>query len=361
MKKLRHRIVFITLCLIAQCIYGQYEITGRLTNYDSIWQNKIHLSLIEPNEKISDLSYNQIINSTSLDEQGNFMFSGINLPESNSIIRITLINEQASTLLFSHNPKNYLILIANNKSKINIIAEDFSKDPLKYKVSGDFLEENEKIKEFLLLISNKNKSNPYSKSEKSIKIISDNRSIKIREFCKTTKYPLVNIIALHHLNLDEDYPKNQLFYENLFKNLKLSDEKKSPYIKVLGEKIAVINYKQNYPKSWNSINYLVLVILSIIILCLIVYISYLKKKISNNVINLANEKHSPKDLIQLLTNREKEIFRLIIKEYQNKEIAKELHLEVSTIKTHLSKIYQKLQIKSRTQIKEIFSNVFDKD
>jgi DNA-binding NarL/FixJ family response regulator len=51
-----------------------------------------------------------------------------------------------------------------------------------------------------------------------------------------------------------------------------------------------------------------------------------------------------------LTRREREILQLVLKEYQNKEIADELHLETSTIKTHLSKIYRKLHVENRSQL-----------
>ena len=51
-----------------------------------------------------------------------------------------------------------------------------------------------------------------------------------------------------------------------------------------------------------------------------------------------------------LTNREKEIFKLICQGKNNKEIAKELYISLNTVKTHVRHIYDKLNVKSRLDI-----------
>ena len=50
-----------------------------------------------------------------------------------------------------------------------------------------------------------------------------------------------------------------------------------------------------------------------------------------------------------LTNREFEVLNLITRGLSNAEIAKELSLSQSTIKTHASNLYSKLDVKRRTQ------------
>jgi len=50
-----------------------------------------------------------------------------------------------------------------------------------------------------------------------------------------------------------------------------------------------------------------------------------------------------------LNNREYEVLLLLAKGYSNAEIAEKLFLSVSTIKTHVSNLYFKMQVKSRTQ------------
>lgn len=50
-----------------------------------------------------------------------------------------------------------------------------------------------------------------------------------------------------------------------------------------------------------------------------------------------------------LTNREYEILELITKGYSNTDIANELFVSLSTIKTHTSNLYTKMGVKRRTQ------------
>jgi DNA-binding NarL/FixJ family response regulator len=50
-----------------------------------------------------------------------------------------------------------------------------------------------------------------------------------------------------------------------------------------------------------------------------------------------------------LTTREKEILELIAQGYTNKEIASHIQVEVSTVRTHIEHIYEKLHVHCRTQ------------
>ncbi|WP_019417029.1 response regulator transcription factor [Anoxybacillus sp. ST70] len=54
--------------------------------------------------------------------------------------------------------------------------------------------------------------------------------------------------------------------------------------------------------------------------------------------------------IQQLSEREKQIFFLILKGYSNKEIAQELVLSQHTIKNHVNNLFQKLDVKRRSQL-----------
>ncbi|MCW5910757.1 MAG: response regulator transcription factor [Cyclobacteriaceae bacterium] len=53
-----------------------------------------------------------------------------------------------------------------------------------------------------------------------------------------------------------------------------------------------------------------------------------------------------------LSNREYEVLQLLTKGHSNTEIAESLFLSLSTIKTHLSNLYSKMDVKSRTQALE---------
>ena len=51
----------------------------------------------------------------------------------------------------------------------------------------------------------------------------------------------------------------------------------------------------------------------------------------------------------ILTQREKEVFNLLILNKSTKEIAKHLNISEKTVRNHISNTMQKLEVKSRAQ------------
>ncbi len=58
-----------------------------------------------------------------------------------------------------------------------------------------------------------------------------------------------------------------------------------------------------------------------------------------------------------LTVREREVARLVAKGRRNKEIANDLYLSRLTVETHLKHIYDKLEIRSRTELANVIHNL----
>jgi len=54
--------------------------------------------------------------------------------------------------------------------------------------------------------------------------------------------------------------------------------------------------------------------------------------------------------LDLLTNREREVLRLLARGYAYKEIAAQLYLSVKTVETHVSSVLRKLQLSSRHEL-----------
>jgi DNA-binding NarL/FixJ family response regulator len=81
--------------------------------------------------------------------------------------------------------------------------------------------------------------------------------------------------------------------------------------------------------------------------------SPMTSSIARKVVQLArraNAAQSPNPIgLANLSPRETEILSLLAKGYRYKEIADDLHINVETVRTHLRRIYQKLQVGSRTE------------
>ena len=64
----------------------------------------------------------------------------------------------------------------------------------------------------------------------------------------------------------------------------------------------------------------------------------------------AGEVASVDDELDRLTQREREVMRLIARGYAYKEVARELYLSVKTVETHVSAVLRKLQLSNRYEL-----------
>lgn len=80
--------------------------------------------------------------------------------------------------------------------------------------------------------------------------------------------------------------------------------------------------------------------------------TYLGKGISLKALTpkpTSKKAEAPTGLTEPLTEREKDVLKLLAKGLGNREIAEELVVSEKTVKTHVANILQKLEVKSRTQ------------
>lgn len=54
-------------------------------------------------------------------------------------------------------------------------------------------------------------------------------------------------------------------------------------------------------------------------------------------------------MLRILTNREKEIFELLVNNLTTKDIANMLKISEKTVRNHISNVIQKLDVKTRSQ------------
>ncbi len=76
---------------------------------------------------------------------------------------------------------------------------------------------------------------------------------------------------------------------------------------------------------------------------------HLHPEIARKVLDEFNSAHDETPPLTELTGRELEVLSLLARGYSNKEIARDLHISIKTVKTHVSNILSKLHIIDRTQ------------
>lgn len=105
---------------------------------------------------------------------------------------------------------------------------------------------------------------------------------------------------------------------------------------------------------WNDLPFIAVAMVSVAVLLVYVWINIERAKIQTQIDRIKNNTsgdNATDEKLDLLTDRQSEIFKLIIQGKSNKEIMDDLVIELSTLKTHINLIYKKLGIKSRKEVK----------
>ena len=106
---------------------------------------------------------------------------------------------------------------------------------------------------------------------------------------------------------------------------------------------------------FNNYPALITLLITVSLILVAIYFNINSKKISE-LSNQIKEQSQSKDdrindLIEGLTERQREVYDLILLGMTNKEIMSKLFIEQSTLKSHINQIYKKLNIKSRRDLK----------
>lgn len=107
---------------------------------------------------------------------------------------------------------------------------------------------------------------------------------------------------------------------------------------------------------WSNYTYIAVILVILLIAIALVWIRIEKNKTQNLIelikIETVTNKPNKENQLAELTVRQKQIFDLIINGKSNKEIMNELSIELSTLKTHINKLYKTLGIDTRKQLRK---------
>ncbi|MBK9025058.1 MAG: helix-turn-helix transcriptional regulator [Saprospiraceae bacterium] len=113
------------------------------------------------------------------------------------------------------------------------------------------------------------------------------------------------------------------------------------------------NFKTEW--LWSDKTYIAVILVLMLISIALIWIKIEKVKTDNLIKLIKTEiianRTNTENQLDKLSAKQKQVFDLIVTGKSNKEIMDELCIELSTLKTHINKIYKILGITSRQQIK----------
>jgi DNA-binding CsgD family transcriptional regulator len=301
------------------------QISGTLLLDDS-WERKVYVSYIKTFEKVHAVSNDLIIESAVIDSLGNFKLDLDNLPKHWSLLRLHIVKKGVSpnSLTIGSVDENFMFIIANRNSEIHVTNTEGLRLFEHIKVEGtDYMHTYSLIKK----LSNYPNSLDYENSLIEKEFMREVVSEKLKTVADTCSNPLVSLYAMYQTDFQTDYLKNPTYYEKYLSKWK---NQNSSYFK---------SFRQNFPEA--EVDYstilgseYVTLVLSVLTLTLLGVFLFSRMR---------------KQRLKKLSVQERKIFDLLRSGLSNKEISAECNIELTTVKSHVGKIYSKLKIKSRKE------------
>ncbi|NRB60437.1 MAG: response regulator transcription factor [Winogradskyella sp.] len=330
--------------LITNKSYSQYSISGYINTPDK--EKRVYLSLLQYDEQ-NGVNKNQVITSTLSDSTGYFSFTGKLLSDKHKLYRIHAnLRERSEGLDFANGiaGKNFHNFIFSNTDTIVFTKaqKPWFKDTLNTNVVDKEWKETKIFIEKLREEFSETQNNE-AKIQSLFQFFSE-----LKEHVQKSKvHPLVKLLILDNINesiLKKDFENDAGFY------IELQDELNDYFLnssyalqfKSLFTDLSVTTMQQQL-MTHKRLNYVLFIVIFVLFVCITFLLLRLNKK--PKIVEIESIK---------LTSQEEKIAKLIIEEKSNKEIANELFISLSTVKTHIRNLYAKLEVNNRQQFTEKF-------
>ncbi|MCL6267841.1 response regulator transcription factor [Flagellimonas myxillae] len=332
---------------------AQYHFYGQVAQENH--GKSVYLSLVEDYRKSSRIYLEQIIRKSKVDSLGAFSFEGDNLLETNRVYRIHLdtCSEENNTQHFlgQCNSSQSVLFIANNKDTVQfptsfgdqVLCTITSTNP-----NSSLLLDIAELKEEMIFdfMDFRSTANQRLNSEKWFG--------RLQAFGQESEEPLSELFIYDFLSdrRNETYAhylkdvSTNGYYTQLLNRLK-NTYPNTAFTQQFEAEINADQQLANFGSSrdwnWNQLLGLFLLL-----------------SLGLNLFLLVRQKSKGKkmkeELLQKLTPQEQKIVQHILEDKSNKEIASDLFISHSTIKTHINNLYKKLEVTSRQEIVSLFKN-----
>ena len=319
------------ICLTASLNSFAAQIKGNINIQDE-WMPVVYLSLIQSFDDLNTASFHFLIAEATIDEQGHFQFDSLSLPINDHLYRLHICkkNDPISTIIIGGQEQNHLHFLMNDKSNLNINIHSF----YDFDISGH---SGNKTLQFLF-DQKKELNAPLNIPSEQNRLSHRNRILNNYVSITDSAESVINqLLAVHFI--DESFGSNEHIelFERLDQSLtQLADS--SPYFKNFQNQLEFAKFSSQSQAKATQPNWFVPIA---VLISLLLILSYL----------LINRNKKPVErTASLLSLQERKVYDLLQAGKSNKEISSVLHIEVSTVKSHVYKIYSKLGIKSRKEL-----------
>lgn len=339
-------LLFCFFCLITNFGFADYSVSGRV-NLSGQWQPQIFLAAIDKLDDYYNAYPDLIVDAANINPDGTFLLQGSTLPPEKKFYRIYLMKEQNSEfdacLYVGGDDHNFIHVVLDSDTELVIDSDATYNAPFgNYTVEGNY--DNEMMRALARLVY----PSYYFyqiKFPSELRFSQEKLNRDLISFSDTCSSTMASLAAVINTDMDKYHKSNSAFYSS-FANRLGKDLDDNSYREDYDRKLRYYNPDIKAENSWKDPLILLLVGLSLFLIWQNIQLR--KKPKENN-----NEAEIQTDLTEQLTNKEKEILNLITAGKSNKEIASDLFIELSTVKTHINKIYSKLNISQRKEAVKI--------
>jgi len=316
---------YIFVCLFFYIGNAQSAISGKINlETTETAEQKIYLTKLDI-DHLQDLKYAKEIAWAPISENGSFSFDQKHISVKNAIYRLYVKRMEKAITDTITKSKAFIL------SRADTIHFDKGDAPF-----GNYTNTNVADKEW-------KRMQAFEKQLLHSQLAESEEASQLKSYAKDSlRILVVKLIGIRALEekelLDQDIAKNPNFYLAFLNELKDSDVPPTQYL-FLEKKLAYltqITIERKY--AWSTvINFT----LGFLVLGL-------------GALLIIQRKRRPVTLD--LSRQERNIQTLILEGKTNKEIANELFISLSTVKTHITNIYSKLKVSNRSELLQRFQN-----
>ena len=311
--------ILLFFVLAGKMVFGQSAIYGKIDLGDSIvWDQKVYLSKYDVSSYVKDLKYATEIAWSPVAEDSSFSFDRKHIAESDAIYRLYVKrteNAISDTLLTSK------AFISSSSDTVKFFGGATFET---YTTTNLADREWQRLQEF-------------ERHLLQSQLTEKENAIQLKSFAKDSlRILMVKLMGVQALEekqlLNQDIAKNPEYYLSLLYELQESEMPPAQY-RFLEKKLAFLTQEVVQQKyAWSKI---VNIILGLMVMGLAALLVFRRKS---------------RPVLSDLSRQERNIQKLIVAGKTNKEIANELFISLSTVKTHITNIYSKLKVRNRQEL-----------